>query len=217
MVIDLFCEDRAHEAFLKPLISRIGVEKGCDLRVRVRIARGGRPRVMREFRNYQRVAPVVSNADADVVVVAIDGNCLGFAEARADVQKLAIPTFADRLVVASPDPHIERWYMADPQAVSKVLGREAPDLKRKCERAYYKRALRDLIARSGRMPLLGGPETAPDLAENVNVYRAGRNDSSFKAFVSDLKAKLARRLASKPKDQHGGRRSARGRATPGPK
>lgn len=190
MTIDLFCEDRAHEALLKPLVSRIGIEAKCDLSVRVRNARGGRPRVMKEFQNYQRVAPVVSNSDADVVVVAIDGNCSKFAKARDDVRKLANPMVADRLIVASPDPHIERWYMADPQAVSEALGCAPPNLKQKCERGYYKEVLRNLIASSGRMSLLGGTETASDLIDRMDLYRAGKNDASFKAFLGDLKAKL---------------------------
>ncbi len=145
---------------------------------------------MQEFKNYQRLAPAVSIPDADVVVVAIDGNCSSFAKARAQVQKSADPIVSDRLVVASPDPHIERWYLADPQAVSSVLGCETPGLEPKCERDYYKNALRDTIARGGYMALLGGTEMAADLISNMNFYRAGRNDSSFKAFLGDLRTKL---------------------------
>ena len=190
MIIDLFCEDRAHEVFLKPLISRVGDDEMRDLSVRVRNARGGRPRVIQEFKNYQRIASLVSSPDADVVVVAIDGNCSPFARARDAVQKSTNPMLADRLVVASPDPHIERWYMADPQAVFEVLGCKAPDLEQKCERAYYKNALRKTVAEGGHTSLLGGTEMAADLIDNMDFYRASKNDSSFKAFLGDLKTKL---------------------------
>ena len=80
--------------------------------------------------------------------------------------------------------------MADPQAVFEVLGCKAPDLEQKCERAYYKNALRKTVAEGGHTSLLGGTEMAADLIDNMDFYRASKNDSSFKAFLGDLKTKL---------------------------
>lgn len=145
---------------------------------------------MQEFKKYQHLALTVSNPHANMVVVAIDGNCSPFAKARDRVLKSAESMIESRLVVASPDPHIERWYLADPKAVFSVLGCDAPGLEPKCERGYYKNALRDTIARGGHMALLGGTEMAADLIGNMDFYRAGKNDSSFKAFLGDLKTKL---------------------------
>lgn len=45
-LVDLFAEDRAHEELLKPLIIRVGREKRVDMRVSVRIARGGHSRAI---------------------------------------------------------------------------------------------------------------------------------------------------------------------------
>ena len=47
VVADLFCEDSAHEALLKPLVLRVGREENADTLVRVRAARGGHPRALK--------------------------------------------------------------------------------------------------------------------------------------------------------------------------
>ena len=62
--IDLFVEDRAHEEFLKPLITRIGEEEQVRVQVSVRTARGGHARALSEFRIYQRAAPPPRSADS---------------------------------------------------------------------------------------------------------------------------------------------------------
>jgi len=39
LIVDLFVEDRAHEAFLKPLVERLAQEDGVVAKVRVRSAK----------------------------------------------------------------------------------------------------------------------------------------------------------------------------------
>ena len=46
------------------------------------------------------------------------------------------------------------------------------------------------IAQGGHPATLGGVEFAPELVEAMDLYRAGRNDSSLKAFIDDFRAKL---------------------------
>lgn len=191
-VVDLFVEDRAHEEFLKPLLTRIAQDEGITLWTRVRSARGGHARAIAEFRLYQRVAArgLLTSVSADLVVVAIDGNCSTFAAARSRLHDAAEPSLQDRLVVACPDPHVERWYLADPLSFKKVVGRQ-PDIGAgKCVRDHYKQALASAITEGGHPATLGGVEFAPELVEAMDLYRAGRNDSSLKAFVDDLRAKL---------------------------
>ena len=194
LVVDLFVEDRAHEEFLKPLVTRIAGEDGIDVWARVRSGTGGHARALAEFKLYQRVvalSPATSVA-ADLVVVAIDGNCSTFADARKRLHDAAVPSLQDRIVVACPDPHVERWYVADPQSFETVAG-SRPDVgSRKCARDHYKRILANAIAQGGHPVILGGVEFAAELVAVMDIYRAGRNDSSLKAFVDDFRAGLRR-------------------------
>lgn len=192
VLLDLFVEDRAHEELLKPLAIRVGREEQVDMRVSVRIARGGHARAISEFRLYQRAAEAggLSGIPADLVVVGIDGNCSTFTNARDEIQRATRPTFADRLVVACPDPHVERWYLADPQSFNAVVGDQPRVGPRKCARDHYKQLLANSIQRAGHPATLGGIEFASELVTAMNLYRAGRNAVSLKAFLDDLRAKL---------------------------
>lgn len=192
LVADLFCEDSAHEAFLRPLIARVGREEEVNTLVRVRVARGGHPRALGEFRLYQRAAVHMEGPVADVLVVAIDGNCSPFGAARERVTGATNELNQHKLVVASPDPHIERWYLSDPRAVVAVTGHDPGSLSAKCERHYYKKKLREIIQASGNPSTLGGMEIAGDLVDEMDLYRAGKNDSSLGAFVDELRTKYRR-------------------------
>ena len=141
---------------------------------------------------YQRAAEAggLSGGPADLVVVGIDGNCSTFANARDEIQRATRPTFIHRLVVACPDPHVERWYLADPPSFNAVVGDQPKVGSRKCARDHYKQILADSIQRAGHPATLGGIEFAPELAAAMNLYRAGRNAVSLKAFLDELRAKL---------------------------
>lgn len=192
ILVDLFVEDRAHEELLKLLVIRVGREERVDVRVSVRTARGGHARAISEFMLYQRAAEAggLSDASADLVVVGIDGNCSTFANARDKIQRAARSTFTDRLVIACPDPHVERWYLADPQSFNTVVGDQPKVGARKCARDHYKQILADSIQRAGHPATLGGIEFASELVTEMNLYRAGKNAVSLKAFLDDLRAKL---------------------------
>lgn len=190
--IDLFVEDRAHEEFLKPLVETIATSEGVAVRLRVRSARGGHARAVQEFEIYQKLvergALVVEFPV--LLIVAIDGNCSTFARKRVEIQGAAKPAFADRLVVACPDPHIERWYLADPDSFHDVVGHRPSLGTKKCDRDHYKNALLKAVRDGGHVPTLGGIELARELVEAMDLYRAGKNDHSLRAFVDDLRAKL---------------------------
>ena len=191
LVVDLFVEDRAHEEWLKPLLTRVAREEHIEVWPRVRSARGGHGRAIAEFNLYQRVVQsTFSNTSADLVVVAIDGNCSTFASARRSTQDATDPTLRDRLVIACPDPHIERWYVADPQSFATIVGHRPRVGRKKCVRDHYKQVLANAIQQAGHPAMLGGVEFASELVEGMNLYRAGRSDSSLKAFLDDLRAKL---------------------------
>ena len=192
VVVDLFVEDRAHEEFLKPLLARVAREEHVEVWSRVRSASGGHGRALREFKLYQHImekgAP--STVPADLVVVAIDGNCSTFEEVRKSIRNSAIPTLSDRLVVACPDPHIERWYLADPQSFEVIVGHRPSVAPKKCVRDRYKQVLATSIRSGGHPAPLGGIEFARELVAEMDLYRAGKADSSLGAFLDDLRDKF---------------------------
>lgn len=193
----LFAEDQAHESFLTPLIDRVAAEEGAQVSVQVSSAQGGHGRAISELVTWQvaRSAAAVPSAP-DLLIVAIDTNCSRFAETRQEIRKVVRADILDLLVAACPEPHIERWYMADPESFQVVVG-EGPILgPEKCARERYKKILSDTIERAGYPgAFLDGTEFARDLVAGMDLYRAGKNSRSLGAFIEDLRNRL-RQLAA---------------------
>lgn len=192
LVADLFVEDLAHEVFVGALAHRIAREEQVALSVQARSARGGHPRALEEFGAYQRLIETgaLTSRTPDLVVVIIDGNCSTSRKKRAEIQQATRPRLLNRLVAGCPNPHVERWFLADPDSFHKVVGYRPAVGREKCEREHYKRLLADAIRKGNQPATLGGLEFAAELVEAMNLYRAGRSDSSLRAFVSDLRRRL---------------------------
>jgi hypothetical protein len=187
---DLFVEDRAHEAFLSALIDRIAAEERLEPNLHIRSGRGGHGRALAELRIFQQAVVKGGAILPDIVVVAIDANCQSFNRARHEIGDRIEPELQDRVVIACPDPHIERWYMADPPSFKDVVGRQPRLEKVKCERDRYKQILVETIHASGQVTTLGGIELAGDLVAAMDLYRAGKSEPSLKSFVDDLRRAL---------------------------
>jgi len=192
VTVDIFVEDRAHEAFLVPMLRRIAQEAKVVVTPRVRSGRGGHGRAVTELKLYQVLVQkgAAGTTDPDLLIAGIDGNCSTFARAKKAIVAATHVPFSDRLVVACPDPHVERWYLADPESFKDVVGRRPTVGKKKCARDYYKRLLAKAVQQAGHPPTLGGIEFAAELVEGMDLYLAGRSDRSLKAFVDDLRGKL---------------------------
>lgn len=198
VVVDIFAEDRGHEELLRPLLSRIAKEVGnVSPVIQVRSARGGHGRAMGEYRLYQKFLSgrFASGMDADVVVVAIDGNCATYSSTRDKVLSHTDPPLRDRVVVACPDPHVEKWYLADPMSFEIVVGSRPSVPDAKCKRHYYKELLRDAIREGGHPVMLGGVEFARELVAHMDLYRAGKTNPSLKALVDEYRSKLRQAIA----------------------
>lgn len=191
-IVDLFAEDRAHEELFKAMLSRIAGEQGQPIAVRVRSARGGHPRVLEELSLYQR--SVLKAPDSmsmpDLLFIAIDANCKRWTKARTEIQQKIQDPFKERSVVACPDPHIERWYLADPDSFAQVVGVQPKIGRKKCERDRYKAILSKAIVDAGHPPTLGGIEFAQELVGAMNLYRAGRAERSLKHFLDETVARI---------------------------
>jgi hypothetical protein len=187
---DLFAEDYGHEALIKPLLERLASEQGKEIRVQVRSARGGHGRALSELELYQ--ASVVKGVIElpDLLVVAIDANCKSYNTTRTEIRDKLHVAIANRAIYACPDPHIERWFLADSTAFCKAVGPISDLPKQKCERDVYKQALAKAIADTGQLTTLGGLEFGPEIALAMNFYRAGKADNSLKHFLDDATQQL---------------------------
>jgi len=190
--VDLFVEDKGHEDFLRPLVERVADEEKRTILLKIRSARGGHPRVISELRIYQESVEkgVADLRMPDLLVVAIDTNCKGYGEATKEIMNELHAPFQDRSILACPDPHVELWYMADPQSFHQVVGVTPTISPNKCESGYYKNILASAVIKAGHPPTLGGIEFARDLVTSMDLFRAGKIDNSLKHFVADLRSAI---------------------------
>jgi hypothetical protein len=187
--IALFAEDFGHEEFLGALILRIASEAGIEVAIHPRSVRGGHGKVLSELRQYLNDIQRGRESLPDLLVVTTDANCEGPGRRRRVEQEgesfnLAHP---GRLIIAIPNPHVERWMLVDSKAFKAVLGRgcNAPDSK--CERQRYKQALLQAMQAAGIVPPLGGMEYASDLVQHLDLERIGSLDESLGQTVSNLR------------------------------
>jgi len=182
-----FCEDIAHERFIRGLIQRAAEDHGVSPpHIRVLNATHG-SKVWLEFRQYLQELAKGREPLPNVLVVVIDGNCEKPNTVRRNIEEeVRKQRLSIHLVCAVPDPHIERWYLDDQQALKSVLPEARPQkLSYKCERDRYKRALRQAIRDAEVEPLLGGAEYGEDIARTLEPSRL---DRSFRTFWKDLSA-----------------------------
>lgn len=192
--LDLFAEDRGHEEFISHLVRRIASEESCKASVRVISARGGHGRALAEWRMYPRVLARTGTARPDLIIVAIDANCKGWNAKRTEIVEVADLDLRERSIVACPDPHIERWFLADPPSFAQVVGAEPHNEARKCERDRYKELLLEAVRRGRHIPTLGGLEFAQELVAAMDLYRASRREPSLGAFIQDLRDAMRLRV-----------------------
>jgi hypothetical protein len=184
--VTCFFEDVAHERFIKTIIKRVAQQVGIQAEISVRSATHG-SRVWRDLEQYLRDIKAKAEPMPDVLVVVIDGDCQKEMQVRRRVQGLASKYgFPNEFVVcAIPNPHIERWYLEDQQALVQVIPNAKPQkLRYKCEQDCYKRALVETIRRAGIEPLLGGAEYGDEIARSLDPNRL---DRSFQNFWDELR------------------------------
>src|SRR5215813_8707219 len=116
--VDLFAEDQAHELFVVGLATRIFSEADINASIGVRSAVGGHGKAVSELQIYQRAVQsgAAGLSRPDLLVVLIDANCKGATAARSAIQRVVSRDVAGEILIACPDPHIERWFFADPEA-----------------------------------------------------------------------------------------------------
>lgn len=181
--VALFVEDSAHQRVIGTLLGRLADEIGLTIHLEWYNAMGGRGRVVRELKRY--LSDFTKQGDhPDLIVVATDANCVGLQRRIRDIDTSSA---VSPVVLAVPDPHIERWLLLDGAAFKAVFGKgcDAPD--KKCDRGRYKHQLFEAVRSAGVVPLLGGIQYAEDIARKMDLDGAARADPSFRRFVEGVR------------------------------
>ncbi len=183
--IALFVEDYAHRQVIGALVQRIAEECNVAIQLDWRSAVGGHGKVIAELGNYLRDLKRQGGPFPDLVVVATDANCRGLNERTREIGGQDGPA---PMILAVPDPHIERWLLLDGAAFKAVFGKgcDAPD--QKCDRRRYKEQLIQAIHSTGTIPGLGGIEYAEDIVQQMDIERTAQRDRSFRRFVTALRS-----------------------------
>ncbi len=188
--VGYFLEDVAQQQFVVALVQRVAINVGLDvdtLTHEVRNASGGKGRAMTELKQFLRDMAKGLVSPPPVLVIAIDGNCQGYTEKQREIRQQAEKyEFPGHLTCATPDPHIERWYMADSVSFQKVTESpyqpEVPAYK--CERGRYKKAMFEAMQNGA---LLGGAEFGAEIAQAMDINKAQQIDPSLRHFIDQLK------------------------------
>ena len=188
--IVLLGEDTGHETVLTVLLSRYSSDYKIVTTVKTLSSRGGLARVHHEFDTFLTDVDGDRASTPDLIVIATDSNCMGYLKRRQQLEKVALkyPRLKDLIAYAIPDPHIERWLMADPDGFKEVLGKGCTLPKMKCEKDEYKRLLDQSVRDAGVRPILGGLEYAEDLVNAANLLRIEKEEPSFEKTAKQIKA-----------------------------
>ncbi|GAB4444376.1 MAG: hypothetical protein Kow00120_14060 [Anaerolineae bacterium] len=187
--VGYFVEDIGHQSFLEALVNRVGAEVGLSIPLDHQwlSAAGGYGKASSKLREFLRGVQRGQEPVFHLLIVAKDANCHGYTEVKNGVkQHVDGYGYPAPVAYAVPDPHIERWYMADLQVLQSIAGRSVPLPAYKCERARYKALLKQAFP---DVPL-GGLEYGGDIAAQMDLYRAGNADPALRHFVDEVKAAL---------------------------
>jgi hypothetical protein len=188
----VFLEDPAQEAFISALIQKIAYELGASSpTLVVRNAGGGKGQVFSEYSKFVRDV-VRGRESAALMVVAIDSDCRPRHEVLGQIRDIAERAgYQGQVVGAIPVPHVERWYLADSEALRVGTGgARIVELPYRCEKGYYKNALLEALRQLGiTAPLVAAPY-GEDIVGALDLAVARRNDPSLNGFYEDLRESL---------------------------
>lgn len=192
IVVTYFLEDPAHEAFIIPFVPIVAKEVNLSIRDDVRWAIHG-SQVMVQLRRFLADAQRQPSLATDLLIVAVDGNDKGYQKKHREIQQeIAHAQFARPFVCAIPEPHIERWYLCDPEALHLATGSSVQprNLPNKGQRDMYKNEYRRIVKEAGLDINLDGYEHARAIVENMDIAHLGAKDQSLGRFLNDLRSAL---------------------------
>jgi hypothetical protein len=161
------------------------MEPKC-FRLDVLHSRGGQS--IAALKSYLQDAKKRGMSPVDCAVIGSDANCRGFLQKRELLQAEA-RGLSLTLITVIPDPHVERWFLLDPAALSAAVGKplvpHVPPYK--CGKNEYKIRLKEAFQGSGIAPLSGGIEYGPEIAAHMDIYTVSKLDAGLKDFADQTK------------------------------
>lgn len=191
-IVEVFCEDLRHEEMARALVERIARDEGLFVSVQLMSGTGGRGSALSEFATYQRRRKILPGVPA-LLVVMIDCDDKLWNERKNEVESTIDGAVFPQFVVACPDPHVERWYYADKETFTEVVGEEPPSYGTPKER----------LESVTKLTIRSGLELAKDIMDRADLHRAGRSCPSLRHAVRDLRSQV-RQLVRWASEARGG-------------
>ncbi|MBF2753933.1 MAG: DUF4276 family protein [Gammaproteobacteria bacterium AqS3] len=178
-----------HRNIVGALIERVAEEMNIQLTPTYpdywRNARRGYGYVVYELQSYFRDLKERGGLP-DFIVVATDANSEGLNKRTQNIPIEESPVL--HVVLAIPDPHVERWLLLDSKAFKKVLGKGCKATDYKNEPGRYKHELIEACREAtGIAPEFRGIEYARKIVQEMDLNRAAKNDRSLKRFLKELR------------------------------
>lgn len=193
LVIDVFCEDSGHETFLRNLIKVLAAAAGVSTpELYLHSARGGHGRAIAALKAWQRALRTGYQLHGDAFLVMIDANSTGWRPMLRQIQEAVDASLYSNVIIGCPDPHVEVWCTADPQAFQSLFSAPVPRPPVRSGRLVYKQWLTDALEQAGVLVLTHPMEICLDLIPEMDMARACRNDASLNHLVCAIRAWLAR-------------------------
>jgi hypothetical protein len=198
VTVGYFLEDLAHEVFLRAIVERTAAEytfgeqpMNLFLEHDPRNVTGGHGKALAELNVFLHDIRKGWVRPFDLLVVAIDGNCHSYTGRRKEIDSIVKKQqYLRPLARAVPDPHVERWYLADNAALQRVLDQPVSSVvpRYKCERDLYKNLLVQVFRETGFDVRMGGTEYGRDIVQALDFYTLNKADRAFGHFVDELKS-----------------------------
>lgn len=144
--------------------------------------------MQRELRAYTETVRHRSGTP-DLLVVLADGNAVGPNARRSEIDGLELGEVFPVWIVGVPDPCVEAWLLADPGALKDAFG-QSPPSPVPTGSDGLKQYLKSYLEESGEIVTQGGVEFADEIVAAMDLYRAGKNESTLKRFFDDLRVAM---------------------------
>jgi len=193
ITISLLTEDSAQEHLARALLHRISKELNLKTSISSSIE-GGKGRVINELKGFQKAIEkqIIPGGAPDIIIVMHDTNCHNFNEVKNNLENYINKSIFPAFIIGCPDPHAERWFFSDLESFHLFFGISPSISQAKCEKDYYKNALKIEIHKAGWPIIQGGVEYAQDIIDHLDFSRVNKTDRSLDQFISDIRNTLKR-------------------------
>ncbi|MFN9621691.1 MAG: hypothetical protein ACK587_02470 [Cyanobacteriota bacterium] len=193
LVIDVFCEDSGHETFLRNLIKVLAKTASVPTpEMNLHSSRGGHGRAIKALKAWQKALRSSQQPRGDALLVRIDANSTGWRRMRRYIQDAVDSSLHPNVLIGCPDPHVEVWCTADPEAFQSLFSVPVPSPPSQSGRLVYKQWLTTALEQAGVLVLTDPMDICLDLLPAMDLSKACQNNDSLDSLIRDVRAFLNR-------------------------